>query len=194
MLRVLPTEGLSILTKLKISIGPTPPPTRVFMKHHFELILTNSTTFCYTLLAGSVTDGRRINFQFRVNSPRKKTIRLLKIDQRYEHKWISEARIRAEPGPIDSISRRDPPNNAKTKRSDLNTTKIQINTPESTRYIRAPCQIRHIRVTLRNATPPQLKNPQEKAYETCFVHILIAPQCNVDVTYRRRHIQVTTLS
>jgi hypothetical protein len=30
MLRVLPTEGLSILTKLKISIGPTPPPDSCF--------------------------------------------------------------------------------------------------------------------------------------------------------------------
>ncbi|KAJ3657623.1 hypothetical protein Zmor_009410 [Zophobas morio] len=68
MLRVLPTEGLSILTKLKISIGSTPPTmprTCVFMKHHFELILTravprrclmgSSLPFCYTLLDGSVT-------------------------------------------------------------------------------------------------------------------------------------------
>jgi hypothetical protein len=131
MLRVLPTEGLSILTKLKISIGPTPPPDLCF----YEAPLRINIDELHDLLLHFIgrIGYRRPQNQLSISrkfTKKKKTIRLLKIDQRYEHKWISEARIRAEPGPIDSISRRDPPNNAKTKRSDLNTTKIQINTHE----------------------------------------------------------------
>lgn len=92
MLRVLPTEGLSILTKLKISIARTPP---------------NDTDLCFyepplpinidapQLTAPSATLLElEINFNFYYND-------ILKIDQRYALKWILRDRFSFQLRPID---------------------------------------------------------------------------------------------